>query len=140
MRDLRAELNKQNTNIEHSYSVPSKLPHEMVYADDSDFPNEDTHRDNEVQRVAGSILSDHSLKVNDDKWEKTKIERSSKKEDEEAWRNTKKLGSLLGDYQDMKRRVQLANTVMQEVNKIWPMKKLTITQKLKIYRTVVKSV
>ena len=36
------------------------------------------------------------MKVNDDKWEITKITRDKDREKEMEWRNTKKLGSLLG--------------------------------------------
>ena len=67
----------------------------MIYADDSDFPNEDTNLDKKIQEIAKPRLSRYNLIVNDDKWEKTTIIRSSKKEEEEEWRNTKKLGSLL---------------------------------------------
>ena len=38
LRDLLSELNKNNPNIEHSYSKVSLFPTEMIYADDSDFP------------------------------------------------------------------------------------------------------
>ena len=53
-----------------------------------------------------------NLKVNVDKTEETKIQRKSNR-DEENWRNKKKLGSLLGDYEDMKRRVQLSIELWQ---------------------------
>jgi hypothetical protein len=140
LRNLREEINRYKITIEHSYSKKSNLPAEMIYADDSDFPNEDTNLDTKIQEIAKPILSRHNLIVNDDKWEKTTIIRSSKKEEEEAWRNTKKLGSLLGDYEDMKRRIELSNTAMQSIEKIWPMRKINIMKKLKIYKTIVKSV
>ena len=140
LKDLRAEIRKVNTYSEHDYSKKSNLPEEMVYADDGDFPNEDTQLDLKIQQLAKPILGKHNLVVNDDKWEKTTIKRSNKKEDEEEWRNTKKLGSLLGDYQDMKRRILLSNIAMQSVEKIWPMKKVNIKLKLKIYQAIVKSV
>ena len=56
------------------------------------------------------------------------------------WRNTKKLGSLLRDYEDMRRRIQLSNNRMESVNKIWPQQRLNINQKLNIYKTIVKSI
>ena len=33
------------------------------------------------------------------------------------WRNTKKLGSLLGDYEDIRRSIQLSNNTMVSINK-----------------------
>ena len=142
LRDLRTEMNKISPLIEHNYCKKSLLPTEVIYADDSDFVTQDNHKNNGVQRIADPILGKHSLKVNNEKWEKTIIKRGTKKSEEEEneWRRTKKLGSLLGDYEDMKRRKQLANAAMKSVDKIWPSKKFRINQKLKIYKTIVKSV
>ena len=139
LRDLRTEMNKISPLIEHNYCKKSLLPTEMIYADDSDFVTQDNHKNNEVQRIADPILGKHSLKVNSEKWEKTIIKRGTKKseEGENEWRRTKKLGSLLGDYEDMKRRKQLANAAMKSVDKIWPSKKIRINQKLKSYKTIV---
>ena len=139
LRDLRTEL-KLTPTIEHSYCRKQSLPPEMIYADGSDFITQNTHKNDEVQRLADPILSKHSLKVNNNKWEKTVIKRSTKKEDENEWKTTKKLGSLLGDYEDMKRRIQLSYEAMNSVEIIWPSRKIHINQKLKIYKTIVKSV
>ena len=67
----------------------------MIYADVSNFPNEDKNLDTRIQEIAKPILMGHNLIVNDDKWENTTIIRSGKKEEGEEWRNTKKLGSSL---------------------------------------------
>ena len=53
------------------------------------------------------------------------IIRSSKKGEEKEWRNTKKLG--LGDYEDMTRKIELSNTAMKSIEKIWSMRKINIT-------------
>ena len=39
-------------------------------------------------------------------------------DEEKAWRNTKKLGSLLGDNKDMKNRIALAKGLMNQLEKI----------------------
>ena len=140
LRDLRAELNKNITTIEHNYSKKSSLPVEMIYADDCDFTSEDRLKNQEILAKAKPILQNHDLIVNEDKWEITKIKRGKTKEEETEWRNMKKLGSLLGDYEDMKRRVQLSHATMKSVNSIWPNKKIHIKKRLKIYKTIVKSV
>ena len=49
-----------------------------------------------VRKEADNILSVHSLKVNNDKWEQTTIQRGDQQVEKE-WRETKKLRSLLGD-------------------------------------------
>ena len=52
-----------------------------------------------------TLAEDH-LKVNEHKTEETIIHTLKDKNDGE-WRKTTKLGSLLGCYEDMKRRIQL---------------------------------
>ena len=47
---------------------------------------------------------------------------------------------MLGDYEDMKRRVILANEAMKSIDKIWPSRKVHINRKLKAYKTIAKSV
>ena len=79
------------------------------------------------------------MMINQDKWEKTTITRGTKEEEKE-WRNTKKLGSLLGDYEDMKRRMIQSNIAIESVEKIRPKKRISIEKKLKIYKAMVKSV
>ena len=84
-------------------------------------------------------LGERNLKVNNDKTEETFIIRERKKSDEK-WRKTKKLGSLLGDYEDMRRREQLSNNAMPEVKKLWKKSKVSNKRKLHLYRTLVKTV
>ena len=139
LHDLRATMNQINIKIEHSYSKQNNLTEELIYGDDTDFPTDDSHKNKEIQQVANPILKTHSLKVNDNKWEKTEIIRSTEYH-EEKWRKTRKLGSLLGDYEDMKRRIQLSNLAMDQLTKVWPENKIHITRKLKIYKSIVKSI
>ena len=73
----------------------------MVYADDTDYPSLDTIRKKQVLDATYKILPERNLIVNADKTEHTVISRGSNKEE---WRKVKKLGSLLGDKEDMKRR------------------------------------
>ena len=39
--------------------------------------------------------------------------------EEEAWRKTKKLGTLLGDSEEMRRRKQLASAAFHKLDTIW---------------------
>ena len=57
-----------------------------------------------------------------------------------GWRNLKKLESILDDYEDTRRRIQLSNNAMESMNRVWPQQRLYINQKLKIYITIVKNV
>ena len=142
LRDLRSELNQAKIMIEHSYCKPTdicSLPDELIYADDSDFPTIDEHQVNKIKDIANPTLNKHSLKVNDDKWEITKIRRGNEDE-EKAWRNTKKLGSLLGDNEDMKNRIALTKGVMNQLEKVWPSRKISQKQRINIFKSIAKMI
>ena len=56
----------------------------------------------------------------------------------EEWRKTKKLGSLLGCYENMKRCIQLFYAVFNTIRKIWYQKFLSIKNYNYKYRSTVK--
>ncbi len=62
---------------------------------------------------------DFKLIVNDDKTENTLVGHSDMSADQKAWRNTKKLGFLLGVEEDVTRRIQLANASLKKLEKLW---------------------
>ena len=84
-------------------------------------------------------LAQDDLIVNEDKTEETIINRLKDKNDEE-WRKTKKLGSLLGCYEDMKRRIQLSYAVFNTIKKIWYHRKIHINKKLQLYKSTVRPI
>ena len=68
-------------------------------------------------------LHRYNLKVNIDKTEKTSLSKN-----EDAWRSTKKVGSLMGDVE---RRKQLSNAALYKLKNIW-IGKDKINHKIKI--------
>eukprot|EP00112_Aurelia_sp_Birch-Aquarium-sp1_P010696 Seg2278.3 transcript_id=Seg2278.3/GoldUCD/mRNA.D3Y31 product="hypothetical protein" protein_id=Seg2278.3/GoldUCD/D3Y31 len=68
------------------------------------------------------------------KTEETTIKREQGKA--EKWRWTKKLESLFGDCQDMKKREQLSIVAQASAKKLWMSKKVNIQTKLKIYKSI----
>ena len=125
---------QKNPDIDHSYARKSILPREMEYADDSDFPCENKEDGKYLKSIVKDVLVERNLKVNEDKTEETEIKREKKKENEK-WRKTKKLGSLLGDYDDMKRREQLSNQAMCELKQLWNKSKANVRRKIMMYKT-----
>ena len=136
LRKLRERMTEARSQ---DNSEKSSLPTELEYADDSDFPFESKEEAENLKRIVKETLGERNLKVNDDKTEETFTIRERKKSDEK-WRKTKKLGSLLGDYEDMRRREQLSNNAMAEVKKLWKKSKVSNKRKLQLYRTLVKTV
>ena len=51
-----------------------------------------------------------------------------------------KLGSLLGSYEDMKRRIQLPYAASNTIKKTWCHRKIHINKKLQLYKSTVKPI
>ena len=78
--------------------------------------------------------------MNEDKTEYTTVKKGSKEEERE-WRNMIKLGSKLGDLEDIQRRKELANIDLAKNDAIckknW---KTKLTTRIRLYEMLVKSV
>ena len=108
------------------------LPNEIAYADDVDFVAFSTIDIESVQK----LLAKHNLIVNVDKTELTTLAR-----EETSWKNTKKVGTLIGDKEDIKRRKQLSTVALHKLKTVWIKgDKLKRETKLKLCRTLVKSI
>ena len=108
------------------------IPNEIAYADDVDFIGQDYVNINEIQET----LHKYQLKVNTDKTEFTALSKN-----EEDWKNAKKVGSLIGDLEDVERRKQLSTAALNKLYHVW-MKgnKLKTTTKIQLYKSLVKSI
>ena len=112
----------------------------MIYADDCDFVTEDENIQKATLKIATEVLKENKLIVNEGKTEVTILKRGNK-QSEEGWRNTIKLGSLLGDKEDIRRRKQLSCTALRNLSKLWHKKNLTtLKTRLRLYETLVKSI
>ncbi|GFS10187.1 group II intron reverse transcriptase/maturase [Elysia marginata] len=90
---LKAVLPNPSTPLE------KVLPREIAYADDVDFV---AFQDIDIEEV-GKVLEKYNLNVNVDKTEFTNLSRG-----ETNWQTTKKVGTLIGDQEDIERRKQLS--------------------------------
>ena len=118
------------------------LPSEMICADDCDFLTEDEKVKRFVNTQTSDILLQDNLLVNTDKTENTTLERHPGKKgmEKEAWRKVKKLGSLLGDREDIARRKQLSTASLKKYDAIWLRKKLKVERRMKLYNSLVRSI
>ncbi|GFR75917.1 hypothetical protein ElyMa_005787300 [Elysia marginata] len=102
-----------------------------VYADDVDFVSLEFIKVEEVQKA----LERHRLFVNVDKTDFTTLSRNAK-----DWRETKKVGLLIGD-EDVERRKQLSTAALLKLRNIWiGGDKIKRDTKIKLYRALVKSI
>ena len=121
--------------IDEISEVSKLLPPEAIYADDADFITMILERKERLKNNVKEILLRANLKVNESKTDETVLERKNKGErysskqsgdlkltltkEIEKWRNTKKLGSLIGVSEDIRRRKQLATAALVKMNNIW---------------------
>ena len=90
----------------------------MEYADDIDFISYSRPYLNYIERIAPACLAEWSLQINAAKTERTSVSRQVDRA-HEPWRTTRKLGSLLGDAEDVARRMQLANVSFHKMWTVW---------------------
>ena len=138
LRKLRDELDKISPELPTiiSYQNP---PGELQYADDGDFITKDQQRDKTLNAIFSDILLEDNLKSNTSKTEHTIIERGNN--GTELWRNVKKLGSLLGDKEDINRRKQLCIISMNKYETLWIKKeKLNENLRIELYDKLIKPV
>ena len=155
LRKVREMLN-QNSRDEQREEIT--LPTEAIYADDADFISRDENQQVLIKTRIKDILLEDNLKVNDTKTEVTVLERKSrvkfscepsdginlkitKQDHDEKWRTTRKLGSMLGDSEDISRRKQLSIVALHKLNSIWIRKdKIHEQLRLKLYKALIKPI
>ena len=92
---------------------------------------------NDIERIAPPCLAEWSLTINGSKTERTSISRHVDRIEEE-WRMTRKLGSLLGEAEDVARRRQLANVAFRKLSTVWFRRAhLSLQLRLRLYASFV---
>jgi hypothetical protein len=133
MRELRAACPRPSSGV--------SVPQEIIYADDMDTISKSLDLIAQTEATAPAILGRWDLLVNSDKTEHTTLKRGEETTNEhETWRNTKKLGTLLGETQEMHRRKQLAAAAFQSMKRIWSRKhhnKISVVLRLHLYNAYV---
>ena len=97
MKDVRKSLPSIQSQFEN------EIPKEIAYADDIDFVGLIQVDIKEIQ----SILNAHQLYVNAGKTDITLLTR-----EEDGWKSTKKVGSMIGDKEDVERRKKLSTVAL----------------------------
>ena len=111
-----------------------------MYADDCDFIIETEKTKDKIYEKPKEIMKSKNLLMNEEKTEYTTIERGSKEEERE-WRNVIKLGTKLGDREDIQKRKELAVIAVSKNDAIWTKNwKIKLTTRIRLYETLVKSV
>ncbi|KAK3701307.1 hypothetical protein RRG08_066799 [Elysia crispata] len=126
LKEVRTILPRPTNELEKT------LPTEIAYADDVDFVGLNFVDTEEVQNT----LHKYNLLVNIDKTEFTTLSRAGTE-----YKNTKKVGTLIGDEEDVERRKRLSNAALTKLLNVWIKgDKIKRKTKLKLYRSLVKSI
>lgn len=111
---LEAAMRDLSESIGTEYHL---LPSMIAYADDCNFNTTNLMLVDTIQADTPDVLSKWNLKMNSLKSEFTHIERRPCR-NKEHWRHTQKLGSLLGDFEDVSRGKQLGRIGLKRLWKI----------------------
>jgi len=111
---LEAALRSIRMTTPRAQDTSRFLPYDVEYADDVDFFSISSTWLESLEPSAATILEEWHLHVNRSKTEYTNVSR-----DNNEWRQVKKLGSLLGDSQDMQRRRILASATFKSMWNLW---------------------
>ena len=95
------------------------LPEETVYADDVDYFSFSKRALEEKEQKVPPTIGEFHLNANQDKWERCFVTHEKDSTDSAGWRRAKKLGSLLGDEEDVNRRMALATVQFKSLVKLW---------------------
>ena len=139
LRQARHRVIANDPSIEHSYMKVNhtNLPKEIIYADDTDLLAKEEKEKLDTLDAVNVTFPSCNLKVNDDKTEHTIIKRCADRNDE-TWRHVKKVGSLLGDSEDMIRRKQLAMASMNRLQSVWLRKDhISEAKRLRLYNCLI---
>ena len=113
--------------------LSSKLPLEIVYADDTDFISLSKEWLAAFLDEVPETLATFNLIANKEKTEWTEVSAKS-----EVWRKTRKIGSLLRDEEDMKRRMQLASAQFNKLCNVWRHHKVISKEvRLRLFRACI---
>lgn len=121
---LEAALRDVARELQVPYDILEQM---VVYVVDADFICRDPATILNILDNAPAVLARWSLQMNVSKTEIAQLQRHVcprginrySRAAEELWRSTKKLGSLLGDREDLSRRKQLAPMALRKLWTIW---------------------
>lgn len=112
--------------------IHSIQPPEMEYADDLDLLFYLLMAAKSAEPIAVGNMLEWNLEVNTTKTELLAISNKTSE-----WKTAKKLGSLLDDEEDIKRRKQMAAIAFNKMDKIWASNKVSESRRIRIYNAFV---
>ena len=130
---LEAALQECRTRLAPRPAGDASLPPETGYADDISYYSTCRLWLENALPVIADTLHDWSLNVNPDKTEWIRVS-----PDSESWRTSRQLGSLMGEEEDVRRRMELASRVFGQLYALWLRRdKVAEKTRLRLYNAIV---
>ena len=137
LQEVRKAAPSNEVFGDHDYHLP--LQNETEYADDVDFICLNEERKRFIIDNISGIFKKYNLHLNEGKTEIITIKRDEKPN--EHWRKCKKLGSLLGDPENIAARKNLARISLNKLEAIWKRSgRIGLKQRMTLYQALVKPV
>jgi len=132
LREVR-ELSQEKRPL-----ADKKIPMEAIYADDTDIISSDLEFLDFLKNLIPPTIARYDLNANEKKWALTTLERNASKGVPASWRQEKKLGSLLGDEEDVQNRMVRGTLSFKSLRLLWERKKVTsIDTRMRAYNAFV---
>jgi len=134
---LEAALRQARQQLMPRPISDSSIPPELEYADDMNLISTSRPWLEDALPVLADSFRSWNLHINEDKTEWVELNHASSP-DEEPWRKTRFLGSLLGESQDISRRIQLAAAAYNTLQSLWLRRsRVEERRRLKLYEAFV---
>ena len=118
-----------------SADIQLGIPMEMQYADDTDFISSSHSFLEDVLKVLDTELPPRHLICNTEKTQRVHVCRES-----EEWKKTMTLGALLGEEQDVTRRMQLAGLAFRRMYGLFAGVGASLELKIRVWNALVRPV
>jgi hypothetical protein len=115
-----------------------QIPPELQYADDADNISTDPAYLHQIKAILETELPKYKLKPNNGKTTITTVNRLGTQN--KPWKETKIVGSLLGDQKDLLHRIHLANTAFRTKYPALINKHLSLPTRIRIYRMYIEPI
>ena len=137
---LTAVIEDLEDHLPVTYNIDEHFDIQIIFADDLDFVSTNKENIRMIEEIAPTVFEKWNLTMNISKTERTIIKRIPNCHIVEEWRKIKKLGSLLGDKEDIKSRKQQAGLRASQLWKVFAnYQNLPIKLRVEIYNTYVRS-
>lgn len=134
---LEACLREVRQNLPPRPASDADIIKESQYADDCNFYSTSKEWLQSILPILVQTFKKWGLSINESKTEWVHIHLHERNRGEEEWRKVRQLGSLLGDGEDVQKRISLASLAFRNCHRILTRKSIRLRKRITIYNSFV---